>query len=167
MEKNFYEKNLSRLILIILNLVVFLWIFTNKFTDSAHIVKEKPVLVSNINGLFASMNLSYMLVARDVASTIRFTEYLVFGITLMMMLKLYVKNIAKNVAVLLFSGLFTAVLEVYFKTVQKTSAGIDEIIISFLGFCIGIGFCFVFSKITFSGGPTVRKYRSSKYNGRY
>ena len=158
------NKNLSRLIFIVLSLAVFLWIFMNKLTNPTHIM---PALVSNINGFFASMNLNYTLVAHDIVSTMRFTQYLIFGMLLMMTLKLHVKSISKSIAILLFSGLFTAVLEVYFKTVQKISAGIDEVMISFFGFCVGLGLCFVFSKITSSRGPAIHKYRSPKYSGRY
>jgi hypothetical protein len=62
-------------------------------------------------------------------------------------------------------GLFVSVCEVYYRFLSNLGVGINEIIISFVEFCIGMIFYIIFTGIKPSKKTGLR-YRSLKYDGR-
>lgn len=158
------DKKIVRSILALVILVIVSWIFLNPWTNIAVLTKNSYILI-NINNFFNYMGFGYRLVLKDICAIVRFTEYLVFGIITMVTVNAYSKNVFKNITIPLFIGLFISVGEVYFRLLSNFNIGVNEIIISFVDFCIGMIFYIIFTGIR----PPKRsgfKYRSSKYDGR-
>ncbi len=143
---------------------VVLWILLNPWTN-VKTFESNPKIIININNFFSYMGLGYRFVLKDICATVRFTDYLVFGIISIIITKVYSKNIFKSITVPLFVGLLVSVFEVYYSSSGNLNTDASQIIISFVEFCIGMIFYIIFTGIKPSKRPEF-KYRSLKYDGR-
>lgn len=158
------DKKVTRLIFGLITLALVLWIFLNPWAN-VKALERNPRILIDVNNFFSYMGFGYRLVLKDICAIVRFTEYLVFGIITIITTKVCSKNIFKSITIPLFMGLFVSVFEVYYRSLGNLNIGVNEIIISFVEFCIGMIFYIIFTGIK----PSKRagfKYRSLKYDGR-
>lgn len=158
------DKKVTHLIFVLITFAVIVWIFLNPWTN-VKTLENSPGVLININNFFSYMGFSYKLVLKDICAIVRFTEYLIFGIIAIITTKVYSNNVFKNITIPLFTGLFVSVLEVYYRFLGNLNIGVNEIIISFVDFCIGMIFYIIFTGIRPSR-KSGYKYRSLKYDGR-
>ncbi len=158
------DKNIARFVFILIAFIVVLCIFLNPLTNLA-VLRSNPYILANINSFLSRIGFSYRFVFKDICAIMRFTEYFVFGIIAMVLTKSYSKNIFKSITVPLFIGLFIAVGEIYYRFLSGFHIGINEVIVSFVEFCIGMIFYIIFTG-TKPAKDSGFKYKSRKYDGR-
>lgn len=151
-------------IYVLISIALFLWIFLNPYTN-IKFIKNHFSILDSINSFFSSINVGYHFNFSDVCSVFRFTEYFIFGIMLSLIAGLYSKNYFLNIFTLLFLGLSVAVAEVYLKSLNGMSIGINEAVLSFVEFCIGMIF-YIFINNLASPTKAHSKHKVNKYDGR-
>ncbi len=152
------------MVVMIFWVLIGLVIFLNPYTDINYL-KSNPMLCLSINGFFEKLGLSYRFSLSDLLYLMRFTEYFVFGIITTMIVKVHSKSIWKNVCTPLFLGLIFSIGEIYFKSFNNSTVGLQEVVISFVYFLIGL----VFYLIIRSLKPSAKKshgFKFSKYGRR-
>lgn len=158
---------IKKIINILILICVVLCIFINPCTG-VESVKKYTVVIDSINNFFKSINIGYKFKVSDICAAFRFTEYCVFGIMISVVDAYFSKKRFSNIFSLLFFGLSVSFSEIYLKSLQNHVVYMDEILISFIEFCIGLIFyIFIIDKF-FTKKKTCSnsKYKTYKYDRR-
>lgn len=151
-------------IYVLISIAIFLWIFLNPYTN-IRFIESHALAINSVNRFFRNINVGYYFNFRDVCSIFRFTEYFIFGIMLSLIAGLYSKNYFSNIFTLLFCGLSVAVAEIYLKSLNGMEIGINEAVLAFAEFCIGVVF-YIFINNFASPTKARSKHKANKYDGR-
>lgn len=71
------------------------------------------LISDGLNSILKAVGIRSMFTHNDVLNALILSEYTIFGMFLMIMLKSYTKNIVKNISIPLFIGLLLAVMSGY------------------------------------------------------
>lgn len=106
------------------------------------------LVADGINSILKAVSVKARVTQLDVVSGLITTEYIVFGLSLMIMLKTYTQNVIKNISVPLFIGLFLTVLSGYVDKINKSSVvTIDVVIKEFVFVLLGIFVYLIFNRL--------------------
>lgn len=151
------NKNIKTLVLLIAVLgMIALIIFSP-------VLKYHKEITSNLNNFFEMCKIGYNFSENDTVTIIRFLEYFIFGTIITAFVSgLSSKTIFKNSPIIMFSGLFVAVLEAHFRRLC-----IEDALISFVWIFIAM-VCYVGIKYigAASSKKSSSKYKTKKYDRR-
>lgn len=142
---------------------MIIWIFLNPITYGTGDLTKLTLISTGINEIMRGIGLSLELSPAKTIEFIFFTEYFIFGLTLMITTKIFCEKTLKNIFFPLFTGLFTSVILVYDKYKNYgISYGIDSIMVMFEGVVIGI-LLFLLIDFVSSGFSLKKSSGKSKY----
>ena len=158
------EKKTPKLITFAFTAALLVWIFVNSYADIGA-VDDRSYIVSSLNNFFSGAGLGYRFGIDDFVVGIRFLEYIVLGIFIGIIVKLYYKNILKNLSLPLFIGVFIPVCEIYYKFLNGAFSPVSVIVVSFASFMVWMTLCILFTSFKKEKHGNL-KYNSRKYSRR-
>ncbi len=127
------------------------------------ISKYSQWLTANLNNFFEMCKIGYNFSENDTVTIIRFLEYFILGTGMTAIVSgLSSKTLFRNSPIIMFVGLFIAVLEALFRRLC-----IEDALISFIWIFIAMIFYIVFSHFgSASSKKSNSKYKIKKYDRR-
>lgn len=127
------------------------------------IAKYSQGLTVSLNNFFEMCKIGYNFSENDTVTIIRFLEYFILGTGMTAIVsRLSSKTLFRNSPIIMFVGLFIAVLEAYFGRLC-----IEDALVSFIWIFIAMIFYITFSHFgTASSKKSNSKYKMKKYDRR-
>lgn len=127
------------------------------------VFKYSQIITSGLNNFFEMCKIGYNFSQDDTITVVRFLEYFILGTGMTALItRLSSKTLFKNSPLIMFVGLFIAVLEAHFRRLY-----IEDALISFIW--IFIAMIFYMALIRFGKAPSKKsnsKYKINKYDRR-